>query len=299
MMLSAPARTLCTGLSSSFSMFWGGISMNSLASAKTCPMRTPMNTSPSPYWPSPILKYRRYFSRCTDERYASSSSTNRSALGFSGMPCSVLSVFVAVVPPRSGAGICRLTEDDGHLVEALLHAGCGQVARLFGRVAVLGDGHLRTAVACGLEGDHVGHVMRDTRRHAHRGGVDVRPVFVREVGDELDPLVRVNPSVGPRVIHILTAVLRRRAHTHQRRTAHAKIHLGAGGRKPCWPPPPRHVRGIAPGLPGLLDRSIEDAGDDDIERLGTIVFIVVVHDCQPFPISHPRPGPTSCRHLTM
>src|SRR5215218_7216258 len=85
MMLRPPARTSWIGLSSSFSISSGGISMNSLASAKTCPMRTPTNSSPSPYSPSPSLKYRRYFSRCSGERCVSNRSTNRSSLSFSGI----------------------------------------------------------------------------------------------------------------------------------------------------------------------------------------------------------------------
>ena len=81
-------------------------------------------------------------------------------------------------------------------------------------------------VARGFEGDHVRNVVRDPRGHAHRAGIEMRPVFVREVGDELDPLVRLDPGVGPRVIHVLAAVLGWRAHAHQRRTAHAEVHLG-------------------------------------------------------------------------
>src|SRR5215217_5843346 len=64
----------------------------------------------------------------------------------------------------------------------------------------------------------------------------------------------------------------------------------------CWAPPTPHVLGLTPSLPGFPDRSTEDAGDDDIERLGTIVVIVVVHGCQPFPISHPRPHELSSLH---
>ena len=56
MMLQPPARTSCRGLSSSFSISSGDISTNRLVSAKTCPMRTPRKTSPSPYSPSPDLK---------------------------------------------------------------------------------------------------------------------------------------------------------------------------------------------------------------------------------------------------
>jgi hypothetical protein len=48
MMLQAPARTSWILLSSSFSISSGVIVMNSLPSAKTWPMRTPMNSSDSP-----------------------------------------------------------------------------------------------------------------------------------------------------------------------------------------------------------------------------------------------------------
>ena len=78
--------------------------MNSLASAKTCPMRTPTNSSPSPYSPSPSLKYRRYFSRCSGERCASNRSTNRSALSFSGILDLPFSVTNEPFPPESTAG---------------------------------------------------------------------------------------------------------------------------------------------------------------------------------------------------
>src|SRR5215207_10808829 len=126
-------------------------------------------------------------------------------------------------------GICWLSgKYCGHLVEALLHAGTGKVPRLFGRVAVLHDGHLRPVVACGFEDDHVRNVVRDSLGHAHRGGIEMRPVLIREVGDELDPLARVDPGVRPRVVGVLTAVLRWRAHAHQRCPSHAKVHLGTG-----------------------------------------------------------------------
>jgi hypothetical protein len=93
---------------------------------------------------------------------------------------------------------------------------------------VLGDGNLRPVVIRGFEDYHVWNVVWDPRRHAHRAGIEMRAVFVREVGDELDSLVRVDPGVGPRVIHVLAAVLGGRAHAHQRRTAHTKVHLGTG-----------------------------------------------------------------------
>jgi hypothetical protein len=58
MMLKAPALTSWTGLLSSSSISSGGMSMNSLASAKTWPIRTPINSSPSPYSPRPVLNWR-------------------------------------------------------------------------------------------------------------------------------------------------------------------------------------------------------------------------------------------------
>src|SRR5829696_5561489 len=58
--------------------------------------------------------------------------------------------------------ICRLSgEHRGHLIEALLHARTGEIASLFGRVAVLGDGHLRPFVARGFEDDNVWNVVRN------------------------------------------------------------------------------------------------------------------------------------------
>src|SRR5918995_1605283 len=181
-----------------------------------------------------------------------------------GLPAYGMSSF----PSRSPETCRSFGEHCVHLVEALLHAGPGEVARLLGSVAVLRDRYLCPALTRCFQTDHVGNVVRDPGGYAHRGWVEVRPVLGGEVGNELDSLVRLDPGVGPRVVHVLATVFCRGAHAHQGRTAHAEVHLGAWGGEPRRPPPPHHVGGVFPGLPDLLDGGVKDAGDDDVERFG-------------------------------
>jgi hypothetical protein len=66
-------------------------------------------------------------------------------------------------------------------------AGFGEVARPFGRVAVIGDGHLPPSAVRGPEGDYVGHVVGNPWRHAHRGHVLIPGGRLRLLEGALDP----------------------------------------------------------------------------------------------------------------
>jgi len=52
-------------------------------------------------------------------------------------------------------------------------------------VAVFRDGHFRPIAVQRLERNHMPHFMRDSRGHAHLGGVELRAVFVGEVKPNL------------------------------------------------------------------------------------------------------------------
>ena len=114
------------------------------------------------------------------------------------------------------------------------------------------------------------HIVRDSRGHAHRGRIEVRPVLVRQVGDELEPLVGVDPGVGPRVVDVLAAVSRR-AHAHQRRAAHAKSISALGDVNPVGPHHRFTYSGSLQAFQTSSTGASRIAGDDDLERLGVIV----------------------------
>jgi hypothetical protein len=112
-------------------------------------------------------------------------------------------------------------EDGRHLVNALLKSRLRLIPGIFGRVAVLNHGHLRTPIAEVIEADHVLAVIGNSRSQSKISRDQPIALGVCKVEYVRDPRVRLHLRVRPFAVHVSTAELGRCSHRHQRAPADA------------------------------------------------------------------------------
>src|SRR5215207_1711351 len=107
-------------------------------------------------------------------------------------------------------------------------------------------------------------ILWNSSGHSLLGRCKFIAIFVGKMEGVFDPLMRQDLGVCPCVVHILAAVFLGRAHTDERCSTFAKVHLGQRASKAGRPPPLPHILRVAPSLPYLLNRCIKDACNDNI-----------------------------------
>jgi hypothetical protein len=165
-------------------------------------------------------------------------------------------------------------EDGRHLVNALLKSSLRLIPGIFGRVAVLNHGHLRTPIAEVIEADHVLAVIGNSRSHSKisrdqpiaLGSAKLNTYAIRECGctSVYVHLLYMSPPPNSAGARIATSV----------RPPTRKSTFGEWTAETVRSPPLFDQIRFAPGAPRLLRRNWKRTSHHDVESLthGFLLF---------------------------